>query len=201
MVVYQVRAIGDESCGLRQTLFHLRARARKKRLRAGCAARKWRDAAHGNTSRRKRPPSVGGFQPQSQAERGTLVNLKFHVGGAVIRFRARDDDPRENFARREMIRVGADEELLDGDFASPSGTLDPDSCAEHEQHRGGIGVRLGEAKVASQRPGRSHSNIGHLRFEFRECGLLFPHKRGTFNRAMRAGRANFDYAITRLDRV
>src|SRR5207248_9162263 len=66
---------------------------------------------------------------------------------------------------------------------------------------GGIGMRLGEAKIAAQGSRRSHTNIGDLRFEFREYRLLFSHLRRSLDRSMRARRADFDCAVTTLDRV
>src|SRR5438445_828705 len=201
VIVDQLRAIGDESSSLRQAFFDIGTRAREQFLGRGRAAGRWADAADGDTGRGKRAAAIRSFEPQSQAERGALMNLKLHVSSAVIRFRARDDDPRENFAWREMIRISSGNEVLDGDFASACGAFDAYFCVEDEQHRGGVRVRLGKAKIASEGSRRPHSNIGHLRFQFRQYGLLFAHQRGAFDSAMRAGGANFDYTIARLDGV
>src|SRR5437763_10055809 len=125
VIVDQVCVIGDESRGFRQPFFDLRARAREQLLCRECPAGKWADAAHRDASSRKRAAAIGTFEPQSQAQRGALMNLKFHVSGAMARFCRRHHNPGEDFARREMIRICAGNELLDENFASPGSAFDP----------------------------------------------------------------------------
>src|SRR4029077_7734768 len=119
MIINQIRAISDESGSLRQTFFDLRARACEQCFGCERSAWEWADATHRNASRPKRSAAIRSFQPKSQAQRGALMNLKLHVGGAVIRFRAGQDDSREDFARCQMIRIRSNDELLDGDVARP----------------------------------------------------------------------------------
>src|SRR5438445_922024 len=128
VIVDQLRAIGDESSSLRQAFFNLGTRAREQFLGRGRAAGKWANAAHGNPCGRKRAAAVRSFEPQSQAQRVALMNLKLHVSGAVIRFRGRHYDARENFARRGMIRISSGDQFFDEDFASARVAFDAHFC-------------------------------------------------------------------------
>ncbi len=149
MVVGQIRSIRNRVRSLREALLGVDESTGEQFFGAWRAAGERAHAAERDARTSECTAAVRGLEPQPQAERGTLVHLKFHVGGAVIGSSTRNHDFRQDFARHQIIGVSPRNELLDRDFADAARPLDCHRGSQNQKQRRRIGMRLGETKISS----------------------------------------------------
>src|SRR5579862_3372654 len=129
------------------------------------------------------------------------MDLKLHVAGPVIWLRAGDCNLREDFSRPQVARVRPRDKLADGDLPDACRSLDSYRASQNQKQRRRIGMRLGKTKIATQRSRGSYPHIRHMRFHFRQNGLMFLHDAGAFNAAMRRRGPNLQCAVTYFDGI
>ena len=87
-----------------------------------------------------------------------------------------------------MVGVSAGDKLTDRNLAAAAGAFHVTVRSQNQQQCRRIGMRLGETKIAAERSRGAHAHIGHLRFQFRQDGLMLLHEGGVLNAPM-CGRA------------